>query len=1486
MANKIHEEDIRLNISVNGNEAQKEIHNLEKRNNELSTSIKSVQAEMKKYRTAKQKESEDYKNLQSQLNKYNKELDVNRNKISQLTSTLKVNEMTTQQLKARAKELQFALSKMLNATDRNRMKEQLAEVNAQLSKMNALGDQQRLTFSSASGWLQRYQTHILSIAATITGLTYSLQQWIDFSAKLSDAEADVMKTTGLTATEIQKLNKHINTLNTRTSRVELLKLAEEAGRLGKEGIKDIQGFMVVADKLKVALGDDLNETQIRDVGKLVTTYRVATETGKNFEGSMEALGSAINEVSASGANQASFLVDYMNRMAGVASQAKISASDNIGYAATFDEIGQSAEVSSTAMNKVLLDMFHDPTEYAKIAKMSLQDFNKLLNTDSNAAMIKFLEGLNGSEAGLQAMTQKMDELDAGGTRGVAALSALASNLDILKARQLTSNIAIQEATSLTDEFTIKNNNLAAVLDKIKNKVQNWFTSDTLVSWLTTCVTWFAKFIGAVEDTDHKTTAWRNNIILLTKLLLILTVGLVSYNSALKLYAIWTARAQSGTALYNLQLKIQNALAAIAIIRTEGLAIAKMLLTGNIKAAIVQLRLLNATLGLSPIGAVTALVMALATAYVLLKNNTEEANDVMNASVRIQNDIAESTSEQKNRIQNLLSVLKDENASIEQKQRALELLKKITNGYLDTLTLENATTKEGISLIKSYIKHIDDLAKAKAIVAYKAELYTTQLKNNTKITALETEKKNTKDTGSGYGSDGKFFGFDVGRNQKVIQSEIDEAKKSNQQVTNQINVLNSDQEKQIETVQKRLSKSSSLLKKLNKNSKEYKQELAKQKADNDILNSLIGIDDSVTNTAPTTDFNLPTDKKAEKEAEKARKKREREAEKERKLAERNAEKEKADRKKYLDDILKDQEKNNSEILKLKRDLQDAEIDLMHDGFDKELAQLKLKHQREKQDLENQKIDDSTFTTLSNDKAKYTKLKSNSKDANAIAEYDAIIKNIDSMKANFESKNAEINKLITQSELNFWKDFSSIQSKADLKNYDEYLQSIEQRKSTLKFHQNEELANITTVEAGKEALRNTLSERELKRIKTFSDVKKALEKKHRQEEIDLETKILQESIDKLNSIISGTDIETIDFSLLSPDQQKEMQKQLDDLKAKLIELGIEKFKLKSSGNGSENGKSVSLLNGAENVDIFGMSTDQWNLLFDNIQQGKFELEEIVAVVGAMQNAFSKYYSLVNENENRQLERFKNNIDNRKNTLQKQLDQGYISQETYNTQVQKLDDAYNKRKAEIEYKQAKRQRIMDIASVIVNTSMAIMRAYSDLGPIAGTVAAALVGTLGAFQIQQIRKQPLPSQGFEDGYINIQREQDGKNFRAKKGGVAKSGLVSKPTHFLAGEQGQFFPEMIISGPKWKGFSPALKTAVLNEVNGIKSPGYEGGTMPDIASMNNPEIIALLSANFELLSDLKTNGIQAHLVNDMRFQQKMSDGNKKYQQFISKTKM
>ncbi len=74
-----------------------------------------------------------------------------------------------------------------------------------------------------------------------------------------DAEmANVRKFTGMTAEQVAALNEEFKKIDTRTSREDLNKLAQEAGRLGKTSAEDVLGFVRAADQINVAL-DDLGE---------------------------------------------------------------------------------------------------------------------------------------------------------------------------------------------------------------------------------------------------------------------------------------------------------------------------------------------------------------------------------------------------------------------------------------------------------------------------------------------------------------------------------------------------------------------------------------------------------------------------------------------------------------------------------------------------------------------------------------------------------------------------------------------------------------------------------------------------------------------------------------------------------------------------------------------------------------------------------------------------------------------------------------------------------------------------------------------------------------------------------------------------------------------------------------------------------------------------------------------------------------------------
>ena len=113
-------------------------------------------------------------------------------------------------------------------------------------------------------------------------MVLSIQKVIDYNSKLSDSQSDVMKTTGLTKNEVDDLTKSLGMFKTRTARAELLGLAEEAGRLGITGVKNLQDYIAVANQVKVALGDDLSDEAIREVGKIVNIYKVGEQTGKDL----------------------------------------------------------------------------------------------------------------------------------------------------------------------------------------------------------------------------------------------------------------------------------------------------------------------------------------------------------------------------------------------------------------------------------------------------------------------------------------------------------------------------------------------------------------------------------------------------------------------------------------------------------------------------------------------------------------------------------------------------------------------------------------------------------------------------------------------------------------------------------------------------------------------------------------------------------------------------------------------------------------------------------------------------------------------------------------------------------------------------------------------------------------------------------------------------------------------------------------------------
>lgn len=136
--------------------------------------------------------------------------------------------------------------------------------------------------------------------------------------------------------------------------------------------------------------------------------------------------------------------------------------------------------------------------------------------------------------------------------------------------------------------------------------------------------------------------------------------------------------------------------------------------------------------------------------------------------------------------------------------------------------------------------------------------------------------------------------------------------------------------------------------------------------------------------------------------------------------------------------------------------------------------------------------------------------------------------------------------------------------------------------------------------------------------------------------------------------------------------------------------------------------------------------------------------------------------------------------------------------NTALQeKLEKKKANEKLKIQKKYADVNFAMQVAQIISNTATSIMKAYSEMGPIAGSVAAALMGVTGAAQLavanaerQKVKRMTLNgtasgtssagsrvASGRESGgRIDVEREQDGKHFNAEYA-PGKRGYVDHPT-------------------------------------------------------------------------------------------------------------
>ena len=341
------------------------------------------------------------------------------------------------------------------------------------------------------------------------------------------------------------------------------------------------------------------------------------------------------------------------------------------------------------------------------------------------------------------------------------------------------------------------------------------------------------------------------------------------------------------------------------------------------------------------------------------------------------------------------------------------------------------------------------------------------------------------------------------------------------------------------------------------------------------------------------------------------------------------------------------------------------------------------------------------------------------------------------------------------------------------------------------------------------------------------------------------------------------EGLDLTILDEKEREKVMKFITEAQNNIASL---KAGAKGAGEVENTPKKLS---SKGSTDILGLSKDDWEALFNNLKTGDDLLNTISASIEVLKNAFNSYYSLVQAKEQAQVRQVEVAAKRKEKSLKRQLDSGFISQEEYEAGIQKLNEDTEKKKAQLEYEAAKRQRTVQIITTIANTAQAVMNMMATAPWPVNLVMAGIATAMGAMQIATIQSTPLPeAPGYEQGFgmeEDVIRQQDGKSFRAVRRRLT-SGLVDRPTHFIAGENGV---EMVIDSPTYTKFPESVKRTINQQI--AISKGYEGGRYPYLSEKNNSSakddlMMELLIENREAIRELRNTKFTAIVdKNDMR---------------------
>lgn len=738
-------------LTLNASDAQKEIHNLSEKNKELRDSNKEIKKAMTDLIATGKAGGKQWKRLNEQLKENNKTLGENNKKIAECEKRLDKTTMSANQLARKAN----ALRKELRDTVKSLQPEKYAALEKELKEVEkAYGQATKKAegFGGSLLSLNKIKTVLagvfVTIGAMITGqIVGGLRDAISTIIEFEKKNSTLAAILGTTKKSIKDLTDEARRLGATTSYTAAQVTALQI-ELAKLGFfkEDIKAMTPSVLKFAKAVDTDLASAATL-AGATLRIFNLDAEDTERALSTM-AIGTT------SSALNFEYLNSAMSTVGPVANSFGFTIEETTALLGALANSGFDASSAATATRNILLNLADSS------GKLALALGGSVNNLDD---LIKGLKKLNSEGIDLNKALELTDK------RSVAAFNTFLNGTDTVLALCDAVTGAEDAFNAMSEEM---GDNVQGALNRLSSTIEGvvlrFYESKGILRDLIDLVTLMVEGVGGMIDMFNK---W--GVVTYT-----VTAYLVSYYGGLKIATMWHARFKTATLASVVAEKAHAVQLYISRAATLTYAAAQALLHKNTTICTAALRLMRIELLKNPYTALLALLVAAGVAIYQLAKKTEQASAAMKAHQEVVKKVNEEYSSQEAKIKTLVAAINDENLSNYTRKQRLAELKELIPEYNAELNEEGRLINNNKEAIDQYLVSLEKQIKLKAYQEELEELY----KKKRNLESQESEQSDAywdtrqQNTLSGYNRNSltakisRLFGTEKEANQlKTLQT---------------------------------------------------------------------------------------------------------------------------------------------------------------------------------------------------------------------------------------------------------------------------------------------------------------------------------------------------------------------------------------------------------------------------------------------------------------------------------------------------------------------------------------------------------------------------------------------------------------------------------------------------------------------------------------------------------------------------------------------